>query len=153
MKLSTFVNSFIIGNGLSLYVACPLQVRELIHPTSQDANGKDLYPSIIINVPASLTNLRWMQEHEAKRKDGAKFTISLDIADSATFEVTTTKSGNFVLNVTDMEADLFSVKEQVMLPTENHAPMTDEEKAWLESNQKAIADRIAAKAAKTDDWA
>lgn len=110
--------------------------------------GQKYTPSMILNMPISadmkkaVANLQALNEFEEKRKQGALFGIMIDMPENATFKVDITTKGNAVLVYEGQEPHFLTIKEipQDVLKDVETVVVTDEEKAWYESNQKRLSD-------------
>ena len=155
------VQSFINGcKGITVYLSCPMVLHELVSKMEQssfDAKGKELFPSMAIELPNTLKSLRVVNELEQKLSLG-KHVLNVEFDEDAEPSFYTTKAtekspeGNRQMKIPGIVVDLTTVTPfvgKVIMPeVTNTSPATAEELELLAANAKRAeaqaAKRIAA---------
>ena len=155
------VQSFINGcKGITVYLSCPMVLHELVskmEKSSFDANGKELFPSLAINLPNTLRSVRVIKELEQRLLLG-KHVLNVECDEDAepSFYTTTptekSPEGNQQMSIPGIVVDLTTVTPfvgKVIVPeVTDTSPATAEELELLAANAKRAeaqaAKRIAA---------
>ena len=149
------VQSFINGcKGITVYLSCPMVLHELVskmEKSSFDANGKELFPSLAINLPNTLRSVRVIKELEQRLLLG-KHVLNVEFDEDAEPSFYTTTPGNQQMKIPGIVVDLTTVTpfvgKVIMWEVTDTSPATAEELELLAANAKRAeaqaAKRIAA---------
>lgn len=134
-----FINSAI---DLTVYLSAPMEVHavlEALHLTTTRQDGKVLYPSMAVNLPANLNSLRFSKALAEQLKTGKRV---VEVTWDAKGEITSyvTVNGNTQISLPKLAVDFTTISEPISRVTvpeiADLVPATPEELAILELNQK-----------------
>ena len=157
VKVQAFINGC---KGITVYLSCPIVLHELVSTRGDstfDAKGRELFPSLAINLPNTLKSLRVIKELEQKLLLG-KHVLNVEFDEDAepSFYTTTptekAPEGNRQMSIPGIVVDLTTVTPfvgKVIVPeVTDTSPATAEELELLAANAKRAeaqaAKRIAA---------
>jgi hypothetical protein len=104
-----FANAFI---DLTCYVACPLSLHPVIDAlgkTKVREDGKKLYPSMAVNLPGTINNVRFVA-NAAQIIKGTKLVVDVTYDDTAEIRFYETTSGNEQMSIPGAEIDFATLR-------------------------------------------
>jgi hypothetical protein len=108
IKTACFINA---AKGLTVYVAAPISLHQTIedlgHVTLRE-DGKKLYPSMAVNLPATLNNVRFCS-NLAETLKGGKFVVEVEFNDDSELRFYETSEGNAQMGITGANIDFSTV--------------------------------------------